>query len=114
MITINRNAIVLRPGQPFLDWLQRADPTSVDLKLEDLQREPTVYMIPECDSEEEAVAHLAKVCGVIFEEELDGWYRFPSSWPQRRDFDTFQHWFKWSYHSEIVDLCSDPLIKEAM
>ena len=108
MITINRNAIVVRPRKAFLDWLQGADPTIEDLKLEDLQRELTVYMIPECDSEEEAVAHLAKVCGVIFEEELDGWYRVRSSWPQRRDFETFKRWFEWSYHSEIVDLARIP------
>ena len=88
MITINRNAIVVRPGQPFLDWLHHADPTSADLKLEDLQREPTVCMVKECDSEEEAAEHLAKVCGRIFEEQLDGWYRIPSSWPRCRDFDT--------------------------
>ena len=114
MITINRNAIVVWPGKAFLDWLQGADPTSADLKLEDLQREPTVYMIAECDSEEEATEYLAKVCGGIFEEELDGWYRVPSSWPQRRDFETFKRWFEWSYHSEIVDLCTDSLIQEEM
>jgi hypothetical protein len=108
MIMINRNAIVVRPGRAFLDWLHHADPTSADLKLEDVQREPTVYMIPECDSEEEATEHLAKVYGGIFKEQLEGWYRVPSSWPRRRDFDTFKRWFEWSYHSEIVDLARIP------
>jgi hypothetical protein len=46
MITINRTAIVVMPGQPFLDWLHRADPTSGELSLEDLRREPTVYLLP--------------------------------------------------------------------
>jgi hypothetical protein len=47
MITINRTAIVVRPGQPFLDWL-----------------------------------------------------------------DVFDHWFEWSFHSVVVDLCDDPLPQE--
>jgi hypothetical protein len=114
VITINRNAIVVKPGQPFLDWLHQADPTSADLKLEDLRREPTIYLLPECDSEEEAVEHLETVCTEIFEEQLDGWYRVPSSWPKDRDFATFKRWFEWSYHSVIIDLCADPLIQEEM
>jgi hypothetical protein len=49
MITINPTAIVVMPGQPFLDWLHRADPTSNELSLEDRRREPTVYLLPECE-----------------------------------------------------------------
>jgi hypothetical protein len=28
MVTLNRSAIVVKPKQPFLDWLYRADPTA--------------------------------------------------------------------------------------
>jgi hypothetical protein len=58
MDTINRSAIVVRPAQPFLDWLHRVDPTSVHLTLEDLQREPTIYLVAECDSQDEAMKYL--------------------------------------------------------
>jgi hypothetical protein len=58
MNTINRTAIVVRPGQSFLDWLHRADPTSNELSLEDLRREPKVYLLPECENEEEAREYL--------------------------------------------------------
>jgi hypothetical protein len=54
------------------------------------------------------------VCGEIFEEQLDAWYRVPSSWLQRRDFEAFNDWFEWSFYSVIVDLCADPLMEEAM
>jgi len=53
MMTINRTAIVVKPDQSFLDRLHRADPTNNELSLEDLQREPTVYLRPECENEEE-------------------------------------------------------------
>jgi len=50
---LNRSAIVVKPRQPFLDWLHSADPTSHRLTLRDLTREPTIYLIPECDTEED-------------------------------------------------------------
>jgi hypothetical protein len=84
VITVNRTAIVVKPGLPFLDWLHRADPTSSELSLEDLRREPTVYLLPKCENEEAACEQLEGVCGQIFEEQLDGWYRVPSMWPNRR------------------------------
>ena len=114
MITLNRTAIMVMPSQPFLDWLHRADPTSGGLSLEDLRREPTVYLLPQCESEEEARQCLQEVCSQIFEEQLDGWYRVPSSWPTRRDLNAFGHWFEWSFHSVVVDLADDPLLREEL
>ena len=111
-MTINRTAIVIIPGRPFLDWLQRADPTSGELSLQDLRREPTIYLLPECENEEEARKFLEDVCGGIFEEQLNGWYRVPSSWPAHRDLNAFDDWFEWSFHSVIVDLCHGRLLRE--
>ena len=110
MITLNRTAIMVMPGQPFLDWLH----PSGGLSLEDLRREPTVYLLPQCESEEEARQCLQEVCRQIFEEQLDGWYRVPSSWPTRRDLNAFGHWFEWSFHSVVVDLADDPLLREEL
>jgi hypothetical protein len=55
---------------------------------------------------------LAKSCAHIFEEELDGWYRVPESWPQDRGIKTFRRWFSYTFHSMVVDLCDRPLIAE--
>jgi len=46
---LNRSAIVVKPRQPFLDWLHTADPTSRNLSLRELVQEPTIYLIPECE-----------------------------------------------------------------
>jgi hypothetical protein len=72
METINRSAVVVRPAQPFLDWLHRVDPTSVHLNLDDLQREPTIYLVAECDSQKQAIEYMGKSIRDIFEEQLDG------------------------------------------
>jgi hypothetical protein len=44
MLVLNRSAIVVKPKEPFLDWLHAADPSSRDLTLLDLVREPTIYL----------------------------------------------------------------------
>ena len=94
MDTINRSAIVVRPAQPFLHWLHRVDPTSARLNVEDLQREPTIYLVPECDSLDQAMQYLGESITDIFEEQLDGWYRAPEVWPAKRNLTTFQSWFE--------------------
>ena len=48
---------MIKPAQPFLDWLHQVDSTSAHLTLEDLQREPTIYLVPECDTEDQAVEY---------------------------------------------------------
>ena len=109
MDVINRSAVIVMPAEPFLKWLHRADSTSAELTLADLRREPTIYLLPPYDTKEEALSHLEKVCGEIFEAQLGGWYRGPSSWPVNRDFDMFKRWFEYRFHSMLVDLCEDPL-----
>ena len=46
MATLNRSAIVVTPKQRFLDWLYAADPTSRELTLLDIAREPAIYLLP--------------------------------------------------------------------
>jgi hypothetical protein len=112
--TINRSALIVKPGQPFLDWLHQVDPTSAGLTLEDLQREPTIYLVPECDRQDQAIEYLGHSVRDIFEEHLDGWYRVPAVWPKKRDLPTFQRWFEFSFHSMIVDLCDKILEHEGL
>ena len=107
--TINRSALGVKPAQPFLDWLHRVDRTSAHLTLAELRPEPTIYLLPECDTEEEALQHLAEVSNEIFEDQLNGWYRVPSVWPDTRDLKTLLLWFDCSFHSLIVDVRDERL-----
>jgi len=112
MDVINRSAMVVKPAQPFLAWLHRVDPTSGHLTLEDVRREPTIYLLPKCDSKEEALEHLREVSNSIFEEQLNGWYRVPEAWPSDRDLNAFRRWFDCSFHSMIIDVCDEPIEHE--
>ena len=109
MDVVNRSAIVVRPAQPFLDWLHRVDPTSAQLTLEELRQEPTIYLLPEWETEDEALEHLAEVSSEIFEEQLNGWYRVPSVWPEDRELNAFLRWFDCSFHSMVFDVCDERL-----
>ena len=68
MATLNRSAVVVEPKRPFLDWLHMVDPTSQDLTLPDLVQEPTIYLIPECDTGADVVQALRELCEEIFTE----------------------------------------------
>ena len=110
---LNRSAIAVKPRQPFLDWLHTVDPTSHGLTLRELSREPTIYLIPECDKEEDVSDVLRELCEEIFIEQLAGWFTDESSWPRDRSFDVFCRWFDFQHHSVLVDLCDESLIDES-
>lgn len=113
VVTLNRSALVVKPRQPFLEWLHAADPTSGSLTLPDLSREPTIYLIPECDTPTDVEAVLQELCDEIFCEQLEGWYTDTDAWPEDRSFDVFCRWFDYQHHSMLVDLCDEQLIGEA-
>jgi len=111
-ILLNRSALVIKPREPFLSWLYEADPTSHGLALEDLVREPTIYLIPECETAEDVREVLQELCEEIFIDQLDGWCRDQATWPEDRSFDVFSRWFDLEHHSMLMDLCDEPLIRE--
>jgi hypothetical protein len=69
---------VVKPAQPFLHWLHRVHRTSVHLTLDDLRLEPTIYLLPEWDTDSEGLQLLAEVSNEIFDEQLNGWHRVAS------------------------------------
>ena len=112
MLALNRSAIVVRPRLPFLQWLHATDPTSVSLTLDDLAREPTVYLVPECGDPEAEEECLAGVFHTIFENQLDGWWRDRTTWPTPLSLATFKRWFDCPFHSMLLDLTDEPLIDQ--
>lgn len=111
MASVNRSALVVRPKQPFVDWINSVDTTS-PVTLEQACDEPSVYLLPVCDTEKDLAKVLRVVYEEIFEDELWNWYTDPKCWPKDRSFAVFRRWFNWQWHSMVVDLCGDPLIHE--
>jgi hypothetical protein len=36
----------------------------------------------------------------------------PSSWPAERDLEIFDLWFEWSFHTMVIDVSHNPLLRE--
>ena len=106
---LNRAALIVRPKQPFLDWAASRDDSGLAQAVAD---EPTGYLIPEFESDEDGRLVLKHVYAEIFERELDGWHTDPAAWPQKRDFKTFQEWFSIDLHAVVEDLMDDVLVDD--
>jgi hypothetical protein len=74
------------------------------------RHKPTIYLIPECDTDAELDQALRERCEEIFIEQLAGWFNDRTTWPRDRGFDAFCRWFDFRHHSMLVDLCDEPLI----
>jgi methylase of polypeptide subunit release factors len=70
MRTWNWTAVIVVPKQRVLDWLHAVDPTSAEITIENLRKEPAVYPLAESESNEHAEKLLTKSCARIFEEPL--------------------------------------------
>ena len=90
MKTINRSAAAVLPAQPFLDWQHQADPTSAHPSLNDLRLEPTTYLLPEYDTEEEARQHLQRRRNEILKNNWMAGIAFPTASPADRSFKNFK------------------------
>jgi hypothetical protein len=106
--TLNRSAVLITPRQPLLDWPHGADPTSLTLTLEDVS-EPTLYLLPDCEDDQDLIAHVKNYSDTIFESEPESWYSDQSTWPVDRDFQTFCLWFEYRAHTLVLDLCDSGL-----
>ena len=52
MHTIDRFVAIIKPKQPFLDWLESQPDWDLDMTLEELRKDSNAYLIPEYDSTE--------------------------------------------------------------
>ncbi len=89
MQSINRAAIVVRPKQPFFDWIESFDN---DLSLDDLPWS-SVYLADQHDGElPESV--IARHFCEMFDEQLMAWHTLESDWPKPRTLAMFKQWFE--------------------
>ncbi|MFP4024547.1 MAG: hypothetical protein ACLFVR_08470 [Thiohalospira sp.] len=107
--SIDRNAIVVRPKQPFFDWLnkifQDEDPIVIS-------EENNIYLVKEMDSNGLVLEWVKRNYDHIFVNELNDWYTDEKAWPQNRTYKMFSEWFEFEICSMILDLEDYPVTKE--
>jgi len=98
---VNRGAIVVKPKQPFVDWINEWDDSGEPTSLEEARVECTAYLVPCWNDDAECDRILRQLCRPIFETELEGWYTDESMWPKKRGYATFLAWFDVEAHSVV-------------
>lgn len=113
MYVINRSVAILKPNQPFLDWLAEVpDPEPLELTLGDLRHDCTALLIPDFDDEADALGYIYASFEELFEMELDAWYNDESLWPADRTLEMFEEWFDIEIHSMVTDMAEDEFAAE--
>lgn len=104
MKTINRSLAILRPKQPFIDWINSSSPDVPPMTLEAVNDDCNAILIPEYNTDQDAKAFIKSRCSEIFETELSGWITDEDMWPKNRTFKMFKKWFDVELHSMVFDL----------
>lgn len=100
--TVNRYAVILLPTEACLDWVKSCPDYVGDSPLGDMEREATVYLIP--DAKAGPDAFIRRHYKPMFEEELNSWYTDPRMWPRDRSFETFKKFFTIHVTTMVYDL----------
>ena len=110
---INRGAIILKCKQPFIKWVNAADPVEKDpdITAADVNRDRTVYLVSDADAEnyEEWVNLNYKV---LFENVLYDWFTDESLWPKNRTKKMFDEWFDVKCYSVLIDTVGGDIYDE--
>jgi len=100
---LNRSAVVVRPKQPFLDWLKSVDDSGLPEVTPD-QLEKTLYLVPDCSDPADAEKVLKRVCEEIFCRELEAWYTDEEAWPRGLSLGKFREWFDIEWIELVEDV----------
>ncbi|MWJ27380.1 hypothetical protein GPM19_04020 [Halomonas sp. ZH2S] len=106
MKLLNRSALSVRPTQDFVDWINALEPTmgDDDLTLDDVERESTIYLIPEMDTPEALATFVRERYPKILENELRAWEEDEEQWPDSLDWSLFQRFLQVEHSYLAIDL----------
>jgi len=104
---INRYAIVIKPLQPFFDWINSLYPE--DDKINEVD-EANIYLVD--NNIDDIEKWLRKKFDKFFTMELDDWHTDKKDWPQKRSYKMFKQWFNIDISTMIYDMENKPVYKE--
>jgi hypothetical protein len=109
---LNRDLLIVRYKQPFVDWVNEADPNPGHrIKQQDANEDSPAYLIHEFASEE-FDSWLEAYYPILFETILGEWYTDPVLWPQDRTLKLLKDWCELEVHSMILDSVNGPLLDD--
>lgn len=88
MTMLNRSVVIVRVKEPFLKWVKSL-PNPTDVSRNAINKDNTVYLLPDLEYDFEEDELLERFFDLIFEEQLNGWWTEKNGWPKKRDLGTF-------------------------
>ncbi len=110
--SVNRSSLVIRAKEPFREWILSLPEPPVNITLEEINDDNTIYLIPEYEEDKDREKLLRKKYSDIFCELLEDWCLDETYWPQSRTIATFKKWFDVEFHSIVIDLVGGQIIHE--
>lgn len=100
---VNRAALLIRLKQPFVHWINTADPADArdPISLEEVNEDSTIYLIKE-DEPDHLDQWLQLNHRQLLESELEDWHRNKELWPEI-SLEMFFEWCEVECHTVIVD-----------
>lgn len=102
---LNRSAVLLRPKQPFLDWMKQGDDEDLAAGVyEDACKDPEINLVPEFEDAASRDRVLARCWPQLFERMLAAWSVDESTWPSNRSLQMFRQWFEIQGFALVADV----------
>ena len=114
MHTVNRLVAMIKPKQPFLDWLESQPDWDLDTTLEELRTESNALLIREYDSVEKAMRYIERNHRYIFELHLFEWYTDETMWPEKRTLSVFRKWFDVEIYPMVYDMVGEAIFPKEL
>ena len=113
MFPINRSVAIIKPQQPFADWVNSvADAGDDQYSIQDFSTDCSVILLPVVDSDEHAEAFIKEMFQDLFELELSSWMTDDDTWPENITYKMFLEWFDVEFHSMVFDSLKDDVEKD--
>ena len=112
MFQIDRSVAIIKPKQPFVDWINSEVDASHQYSIQDFSTDCGVILLPVLDSDEHAEAFIKEMFQDLFELELSSWMTDDDTWPENITYKMFLEWFDVEFHSMVFDSSQNDIEKD--
>lgn len=104
LFSINRNALVIRPTREMINWVNTIMPDDpIEYEEAILHDGLDIFLIPDFDSTEEALAWIEENFEDFLAYALEDWCEDETLWPAPLDWALFEKFLDYSIQSVVVD-----------
>lgn len=112
MHTINRAIVIVKMKEPYIDWIRKLPDPDFEITLDQINAEPTCYLIPAVETNAGLLNYLKKRSVEIFKEQMSSWWIDESDWEQDVTWKNFKRWFDFEFCSLAFDLGKNDIERE--